>query len=103
MAAPEGAAKFREETPRKGGGIAERSSQCRAATICTLTSAVASFFDLFSNRIVGGKATFFGKVGPKLRQLVPIRLSIVQRKKFSEIYLPDSESQFCRCGATKES
>ena len=26
MAAPEGAAKFREETPRKGGGIAERKS-----------------------------------------------------------------------------
>jgi hypothetical protein len=26
MAAPKGAAKFREETPRKGGGVAERNS-----------------------------------------------------------------------------
>jgi hypothetical protein len=42
-AAPEGAAKFREETPRKGCGAEQRrTSQCRAATICHRTAAQSS-------------------------------------------------------------
>jgi hypothetical protein len=80
-AAPEGAAEFREETPRKGGGIAERSSQCRAATICTPCCGAASFFEWLSNRIFGGKALFFGNLRPKLRQISAIRPRVVQRKK----------------------